>query len=59
MSGSVAPSLVKEPRIVFTGVSGAAMTKMKEVCSVCVFVCVCVYSTCILLFTSSIETKNH
>ena len=41
---TVAPSLVKEPRIVFTGVSGAAMMKMKQVCSVCV--CVCVYRMC-------------
>jgi len=38
MSGTVAPSPVKEPRIVFTGVSGAAMTKMKEVCSECLCV---------------------
>jgi len=35
---TVAPSQTKEPRIVFTGVSGAAMTKMKEVCE-CVQVC--------------------
>lgn len=28
---TVVPSLIKQPRIVFTGVSGAMMTKMKEV----------------------------
>ncbi|XP_065902036.1 PAX-interacting protein 1-like isoform X2 [Dysidea avara] len=28
---TVAPSLVKEPRIVFTGVSGAAIMKMKQI----------------------------
>ena len=46
---TVAPSLVKEPRIVFTGVSGAAMMKMKQVCSVCVCVCVCVYVYCMCM----------
>lgn len=28
---TVAPSLIQQPRIVFTGVSGAVMIKMKEV----------------------------
>ena len=46
MSGTVAPSPVKVPRIVFTGVSGAAMTKMKEVCSECL--CVMYVDTCIV-----------
>ena len=30
-SDAMAPSLIQQPRIVFTGVSGAMMSKMKEV----------------------------
>lgn len=30
-SDTMAPSLIQQPRIVFTGVSGAVMIKMKEV----------------------------
>ena len=43
---TVAPSMVKEPCIVFTGMFGAAMMKMKQVC-VCVPVCVCRMCMCV------------
>lgn len=34
----MAPSLIQQPRIVFTGVSGAMMSKMKEVGSTMYFI---------------------